>query len=174
MEFQLQKGIEVLERTPAVLENLLGGLSNEWIFNNEGPDTWSPFDILGHLIHGDKTDWMVRLHRTLATEGNKAFEPFDRFAQLEANKGKTMQELLAEFRSVRTENLAKLKELTITEEHYVSKGIHPVFGEVTLSQLLATWVAHDLNHIGQIVRVMAKQYSGAVGPWKEFLTLLNR
>jgi hypothetical protein len=174
MEFDLEKSIEILSRTPDVLETLLSGLSDQWIFNNEGEDTWSPYDVLGHLIHGEKTDWVTRMELILSDGAEKTFKPFDRFAQFEESKGKNLSQLLEEFKSVRKINLEILESKKITIEDLSRKGIHPVFGEVTLQQLLATWTAHDLGHIGQIVRVMAKQYATEVGPWQEYLPILHK
>jgi hypothetical protein len=174
MEFNLQKATEVLTRTPGVLATLLDGLSDEWIYQNEGEETWSPFDVMGHLIHGEKTDWIARLEIILSDGPNKEFSPFDRFAQFEESKGKNMVQLLAEFRSLRQQNLAILHSKTIDAAALLKKGVHPVFGEVTLEHLLATWVAHDLGHIAQIARVMAKQYKQEVGPWEAFLPILHK
>ncbi|MCF6131487.1 DinB family protein [Flavobacterium wongokense] len=174
MNFNLSKSIEILERTPTVLETLLNGLSNEWIQNNEGEETWSPFDVLGHLIHGEKTDWIARTEIILSDKADKTFPPFDRFAQFEESKGKTISDLLNEFTDLRNTNLIALKSKNITSEDLTKTGIHPTFGAVTLENLLACWVAHDLGHIAQISRVMAKQYKEEVGPWREFLPILDR
>lgn len=174
MEFNLDKSIEVLERTPSVLTLLLDNLSDEWILANEGDETWSPYDIIGHLIHGEKTDWLVRANLVLSDQENKTFAPFDRFAQFEESQGKTISELLKEFQKLRVKNLSDLKSKNITPDDLTKTGIHPAFGKVTLEQLLATWVAHDLGHMAQIARVMAKQYKDEVGPWREFLPILDR
>jgi hypothetical protein len=173
MQFNPEKSYEILERTPAVLNELLAGLSDDWILPNEGPDTFSPYDVLGHLLHGEKTDWTVRIKRILEYGNTKAFDVFDRFAQYKASKGKTIQQLLDEFKQLRKENLHWLKALHLTEEDLHKKGMHPVLGEVMLKNLLATWVAHDLTHIAQITRVMAKQYKEEMGPWPEFFRILN-
>jgi hypothetical protein len=173
MHFDIQQSIEILERTPAVLNTLLTGLNDEWVLNNEGPETFSPYDVIGHLIHGEKTDWVVRTKIILESGISKPFTPWDRFAQFENSKGKTLQELLNEFELIRKENLAWLKSLNLSETDLDKKGIHPVLGEVTLRNLLATWVVHDLTHIAQITRVMAKQYKGEMGPWPEFFRILN-
>jgi len=173
MKFDLNKSIEILQQTPSVLEKFLGKLSDEWIYSNEGKETWSPYDIVGHLIHGEKTDWMPRLQIILRTSDNKNFEPFDRFAQFTESKGKSLELLLAEFRNLREKNLQTLKELNIRPDQLSMEGIHPVFGRVTLAQLLATWTVHDCNHIAQISRIMSFQYKEAVGPWIEFLAILN-
>lgn len=174
MEFNLNKSHEILSRTPFVIETLLDGLHEDWTKNNEGPETWSPYDIIGHLIHGEKTDWMIRTELILSNESDKTFSPFDRFAQFENSKGKTLKQLLDEFKELRKKNIALLLEKKITPDDLNKKGMHPALGEVTLSQLLSTWVAHDLGHIAQITRVMAKQYKIAVGPWKEYLPILEK
>jgi uncharacterized damage-inducible protein DinB len=173
MTFDLGKSIEILERTPAVLYMMLNNLSPDWITTNEGAETWSAFDIVGHLVHGEKADWIPRAETILAEGPDKTFHPFDRFAQFEASKGKSLAELLDEFSKLRKKNLEKLKAFRLTNEDLNKKGIHPAFGEVTLTQLLATWVVHDLNHIAQISRVMAKQYQVEVGPWIEYLRILQ-
>jgi uncharacterized damage-inducible protein DinB len=173
MNFCLTKSLEILERTPDVLYMMLHHISEDWTSKNEGEGTWSVFDVLGHLIHGDKTDWLVRAEIILSDQTNKMFEPFDRFAQFEANKGKNLGQLLNEFKETRKASIEKLNNLQLTDADLVKTGIHPTFGEVTLSQLLATWVVHDLDHIAQISRVMAKQYKDAVGPWINFLRILK-
>lgn len=173
MHFNLNNTFEILERTPKVLHTMLSGLPDEWITSNEGPDTWSPFDVIGHLIYGEKTDWMPRLEIILSDKVDKTFEPFDRFAQFRESKGKKMTQLLEEFQVLRDENVQRLLAQNLTDDDLSRTGIHPTFGEVTLEQLLATWTVHDLNHIAQISRVMAKQYDVEVGPWKEFLGILK-
>ncbi len=173
MEYQLTEAIEVLERTPKVLEQLLSGLSDSWIINNEGPDTWSPYDIVGHLIHGEKTDWIPRTNIILS-DGDKKFTPYDRFAQFTESKGKSLQQLLTEFRELRQQNISILLSKNLTDADLNKTGIHPDFGSVILKQLLSTWVAHDLTHISQIVRVMAKQYKAEVGPWTAYVSVLNK
>jgi hypothetical protein len=174
MNFDLDKSIEILSRTPLVLQTLLDGLHEDWIKNNEGPETWSPYDVVGHLIHGEKTDWMVRTKIILSNKADKTFEPYDRFAQFETSKGKSLKQLLTEFKECREKNIAALLQLTISTADLQKKGMHLALGEATLSQLLSTWVAHDLGHIAQITRVMAKQYTDAVGPWKQYLSVLER
>lgn len=176
MDFTVEKSIEILERTPEVLEAMLKGISAEWTENNEGGETWSVFDVVGHLIQGEKTDWIPRLEIILADapqQQDKTFEPFDRFAQFEESRGKTLLELLDEFKRLRQKNIGVLRSKNLTVETFAEKGVHPAFGEVTLAQLLATWTVHDLNHIAQISRVMAKQYKEEVGPWIEYLKILN-
>lgn len=174
MKFDLQKSIEILERTPLVLTSMLNGISKEWLHTNEGKDTWSPYDIIGHLIVGEKTDWVVRAKIILSDLEDKQFVPFDRFAQLQAKQDIPIAELLAEFTLLRKDNLIALKSLYITQEDIKRKGIHPELGDVTLSELLATWTAHDLGHINQIARVMAKQYKNEVGPWKAYLKIVHQ
>jgi len=170
--FDLKEAIEILNRTPAVLEQLLTGLADSWVYNNEGENTWSPFDILGHLVHGEKTDWITRAK--LVMENNQqTFESFDRFAQFEDSKGKTIAQLLDEFKNLRKQNVTTLKEMNIGENDLQKTGIHPNLGQVTLRQLLSTWTVHDLGHIRQMVRVMAKQYKMELGPWEKYLPVVH-
>ncbi|WP_299363556.1 DinB family protein [Winogradskyella sp.] len=173
MKYNLTDALEVLEQTPRTLKSFLGHLSDQWLYNNEGEDTWSPYDIVGHLIHGEKTDWIPRLKVILGNSKNKTFTPFNRFAQFENSKGKSMAQLLDEFSALRQVNLQTLKALNLSKTQLQLKGIHPELGEVNLSQLLATWVTHDLAHIAQISRVMAKQYKTEVGPWMAYISILN-
>jgi hypothetical protein len=174
MDFDLPTGIAVLERTPRAFDAMLRGLGPSWTDADEGPDTWSPWVIIGHLVQGERNDWIPRAHIILEQGVNRRFTPFDRFAQFEASKGKTLPELLDEFSSLRADSLVTLAGWRLTDEHLALEGIHPAFGAVTLRQLLATWVAHDLGHIAQTARVMAKQYREAVGPWREYLPVLDR
>ena len=174
MKFELDKSIEILERTPQVIEALLSGLSNEWLRNNEGENTWSPYDVVGHLIFGEKTDWIVRIKIILDESKNKLFEPFDRFAQLNEDQNKPIDALINEFKLLREKNLEELTSLKITSKDFNRIGIHPEFGEVTLEQLISTWVVHDLGHIAQISRVMSKQYTKEVGPWINYLGVLKK
>ncbi|HLK28911.1 MAG TPA: DinB family protein [Puia sp.] len=173
MNFSLEKSIQILERTPVVLETWLKDISNEWATSNEGPQTWNAYDIVGHLIHGEKTDWIPRAEIILSEKNDKRFEKFDRFAQFEDSKGKSLEDLLEEFKIIRKKNINILHSLNITDADLEKKGIHPAFGEVTLVQLLSTWVAHDLNHIAQIARVMAKHYKEDVGAWTAYLKILQ-
>jgi hypothetical protein len=173
MKYSLEKSIEILERTPAVLNVLLFNLSEDWTMNNEGPDTFSPYDVIGHLIHGEKTDWMIRTKRILEHGTTIAFDRYDRFAQYEESKGKSLQQLLDEFKTLRNKNILQLNSLQLSENDLDKKGLHPVLGEVTLRNLLSTWVVHDLTHIAQITRVMAKQYKEETGPWTEFFRILS-
>jgi uncharacterized damage-inducible protein DinB len=174
MEFQLDHARDILRRTPATLTALLQDLPDEWLFSNEGPDTWSPFDVLGHLIHGEETDWIPRAKIILEHGEQRAFEPFDRFAMFEKSKGKSLRELLTTFERLRRESLRQLDRLNLTPELLATRGKHPELGVVTLAELLATWVVHDLGHIGQIVRVMSKQYGESAGPWRAYLPILTR
>ena len=173
MKFSLDRSIEILERTPAVLQTLLHGLHNNWTMNNEGPETFSPYDVAGHLIHGEKTDWRDRATMILEHGVSKTFTPYDRFAQFEESKGKSMQQLLSEFEKLRADNLNWLRSLNLAEADFDKQGIHPSLGQVTLRQLLSTWVIHDLTHIAQVSRVMAKQYKEEIGPWVEYFRSLN-
>ncbi len=173
MKYNTSTALEVLQQTPTTLKSFLGQLSDDWILSNEGEQTWSPYDIVGHLIHGEKTDWIPRLKIILSDSNNKIFHPFDRFAQFEASKGKSLSQLLDEFEELRLKNIGTLKKLNLSSEQLQYKGTHPELGEVTLSQLLSTWVTHDLGHIAQISRVMAKQYKAEVGPWIEYIPILN-
>lgn len=173
MKYLTDKAIEILEQTPKTLNSYLGNLSDDWLFANEGDGTWSPFDVVGHLIHGEKTDWIPRLKIILSNAENKTFESFDRFAQFEASKRKSITQLLNEFELLRQDNLKVLKQLNLSSEQLQQKGIHPELGEVSLSELLACWVTHDLGHIAQISRVMAKQYKNEVGPWVAYIPIVN-
>lgn len=173
MTFELTKALEILSQTPKTLTSMLGGLSDEWINANEGNETWSAFDIIGHLIHGEKTDWIPRMEIILSEQEAKDFKPFDRFAQFKDSQGKNLHQLLDEFCQLRLKNIEQLKSKSFTDNDLKKTGIHPSFGLVTLSQLLSTWVVHDLNHIAQISRVIAKQYKGEVGPWVEYLKILS-
>lgn len=172
--FDLSASIAVLERTPHALRAMLGGLPPVWTNATEGPETWSPYIIVGHLIHGERTDWIPRAQIILAQGPQRRFAPFDRFAQLNENQGASLATLLDEFTRLRAANLATLAGWELTDAQLVLEGEHPEFGPVTLQQLLATWVAHDLGHVAQVARVMAKQYRAAVGPWRAYLPILDR
>jgi hypothetical protein len=165
MEFELATSLPVLERGPSVFASLLTGLPDEWIRGDEGPDTWSPYVVIGHLIHGELHDWIPRARIILEHGESKPFEPFDRFAQL-LKVPRPLEELLEQFANLRQEGLATLRGWNLSTEQLSWAGTHPELGPVTLSQLLATWVAHDLGHIAQVARVMAKQHAEAVGPWR--------
>lgn len=171
--FALAKSLEILSRTPYVLEALLLNLSEDWTTINEGPDTWTPVDVVGHLVHLEKTDWLVRVE-TIVSDGNdKRFVPVNRTAQIDENAGKSLEQLLHEFKELRSQNIARLKSKKLEEADMNRTGIHPEFGEVTLAQLLSTWTVHDLTHTTQIIRVMAKNYREDVGPWIKFLSVLK-
>lgn len=172
-EFSLTETIAVLTRTPATLDALLRGLPNIWVRGNEGKDTWSAFDIVGHLIIGERTDWMPRVRILLENGEARAFDPFDRFAQSKESEDKSLEQLLDEFARLRRENLAALQALNLQSEDLTRRGKHPALGTVTLAQLLATWAVHDLTHVHQLSRVMAHQYRDAVGPWSAYLGVLH-
>jgi hypothetical protein len=172
-EFNLAEAIAVLSRTPAALDALLRGLPDIWVRGNEGKDTWSAFDIVGHLIVGERTDWMPRARIILENGEARPFDPFDRFAQAKQSQGKSLQQLLDEFARLRNENLASLQSLNLQPEDWTRRGRHPELGVVTLSQLLATWAVHDLTHVHQLSRVMAHRYRDAVGPWCAYLGVLK-
>lgn len=174
MDFQVDHAIAVLKRTPGALRALLEGLPEEWIGSNEGAGTWSAFDIVGHLIHGEETDWIPRLEIILEHGESRPFDPFDRFAQLEKNTGKDLGELLDRFEQLRKQNLQTLRKLDLTPEQLDRTGIHPELGRVTARQLLSTWVVHDLGHLAQVGRVMARAYTDQVGPWRAFTPILSR
>ena len=174
MRLELEDVRDILRRTPSTLNLLLQDLPAPWLTTNEGPDTWSPYDVVGHLIHGEETDWIPRARIILEDGESRAFTPFNREAMFEESKDKSINELLDTFARLRAESLRELDELNLTPELLEQRGLHPELGGVTLSQLLATWVVHDLSHIGQIVRVMSKQYGDVVGPWKAYLPVLTR
>jgi hypothetical protein len=173
MDFTFDAALPVLRRTPSVVRDLLEDLPASWTEAVEGPNTWSPFDVVGHLIHGERADWMPRVEHLLRHGDTVPFPPFDREAMFTASRGKPLGELLDTFDQLRTEGLERLAALSLTDADLARRGRHPEFGVVTLGQHLSTWVAHDLGHVSQIVRVMARQYTGAVGPWKAYLSILN-
>jgi uncharacterized damage-inducible protein DinB len=173
MEFDLDKAMAVLARTPATLRTLLKDLPRDWVETNEGANTWSPYDVIGHLIHGERADWIARAKIILEHGESRPFDPFDRFAQFEESEGKTIAELLEEFAALRERNLATLREMKVSAGDFEKTGQHPALGRVTLKELLATWVTHDLDHIAQIARTMAKQYTAEVGPWEAYITVLH-
>lgn len=174
MDFDLQDGIPILERTPATLRALLAGLPDRWTTTNEGPDSWSAYDIVGHLIHGERADWIPRAELILAQGPERRFAPYDRFAQFRESQGRSLADLLEEFARLRAANVVTLAGWRLTEAQLALEGEHPAFGPVSLRQLLATWVAHDLGHLAQCTRVMAKQYREAVGPWRAYLPVMDR
>jgi len=173
VEFQIEHAVEILSRTPATLDALLRDLPESWLIRNEGAETWSPYDVIGHLVYGEETDWIPRAKIILEHGEARAFEPFDRVAMFEESKGKSIGQLLDTFARLRAENLSELKALNLTADLLAKRGRHPELGVVTLSQLLSTWVVHDLGHIRQIVRVLSKQYGDAVGPWRAYLSILE-
>lgn len=171
-EFDLSDGIAILERTPASLSALLDGLSDAWIRASEGDGKWSPYDVIGHLNHAERTDWIPRAKHILAGE-TRPFDPFDQTAQFKESGGRSLEDLLATFRKLRRESLATLRGMHLTPADLDRRGLHPSLGEVTLGQLLSTWVVHDLDHVVQISRTMAKVYGEAVGPWSVYLSVLR-
>lgn len=174
MEFQLDHAQEILRRTPAALNSLLRHLPEEWALANEGTESWSPFDVVGHLIHGEEADWIPRAKIILEYGETRPFEPFDRFAMLEKSRGRSLSDLLDRFEWLRGENLRELEGMGLRPEVLGKRGMHPELGVVTLSQLLSTWVVHDLGHIAQVARVLAKQYGEGVGAWRAYLPVLTR
>lgn len=173
MQHHLEDSIALLSRTPAALNALLRDLPESWTMRNEGEKTWSAFDVIGHLIHGERTDWMPRAKRILEFGESRAFDPFDRWAQEKESQSKTLPQLLDEFARLRSENLGNLRALQLKSDDLQRRGKHPALGSVTLSELLATWAAHDLTHLHQISRVMGYQYRDAVGPWKAYLGVMH-
>jgi hypothetical protein len=172
MSLNLADAVAVLKRTPATLATLLDDLPDVWVFAREGAGTWSPYDVVGHLIHGERTDWIPRLRHIMAGEA-RPFAPFDRTAQFTDSRGKSLGELLATFSELRRQSLAQLAALGLSGEDLRRRGLHPDLGEVTLGALLATWVVHDLDHLAQIARTMAKVYAEEVGPWSAYLSILR-
>jgi hypothetical protein len=171
--FVLEEAAAILSRTPATLDAMLRGLPEDWVTANEGGETWSPFDVMGHLIHGEQTDWLPRIRIVLEHGASRAFTPFDRFAQFAESRGRTLPSLLDEFAALRRENLRAVDALHLTPADLDRLGRHPELGDVTLRNLLATWVAHDLDHVVQVSRVMARQYSDDVGPWRAYLRVIS-
>jgi hypothetical protein len=172
MQFKIEQAVEILAQTPNTLRAMLGKLSEDWT-GGGGENDWSPYDVIGHLIHGELTDWIPRARIILGQGEDLTFTAFDRFAQFENSKGKTLPELLGEFERLRGENLRELESMNVTEDMLALKGMHPELGEVDLEKLLSTWVVHDLNHIRQIVKFMAEKYADNVGVWKEYLLILQ-
>jgi len=172
-QFNLPESIALLEHTPAVFNALLRGLPDSWTQQNEGADTWSAFDVIAHLIHGERTDWMARTRIILENGEARTFERFDRLGHILESRGKSLDQLLDEFARLRRENLAALRALNLQAENLARRGRHPTLGVVTLAELLATWAAHDLTHLHQLSRVMAHQYRAAVGPWSVYLGVLQ-
>jgi len=173
MEFDLDQALAVLERTPATLRALLSGLPDGWTASTEGGESWSPYVVVGHLVHGERTDWIPRARIIMADGERRTFTPYDRFAQYRESAGKSLDQLLDEFASLRAENLGVLRAMRLGPDDLSRAGTHPEFGRVTLAQLLATWTAHDLGHLLQIARTMQRQYRDAVGPWRAYLSGLQ-
>jgi hypothetical protein len=173
MEFNLQQTVALLSRTPSAINALLRDLPQTWTLGNEGGETWSPFDIVGHLIHGERTDWMPRARMILQHGESQAFDPFDRLAQERESEGKSLGDLLDEFARVRSESLDSLRAMNLQQKDFDRRGRHPALGTVTLAQLLATWAVHDMTHLHQLSRVMAYQYREEVGPWSAYLGVLH-
>jgi hypothetical protein len=169
----MDEAVEILSRTPSMLDAQLRGLPDGWVTAHEGGQTWSPFDVVGHLIHGDQTDWIPRARMILEEGESRAFEKFDRFAQFDASRNRTLASLLDEFAALRRDNLRQLAALHLTDADLDRRGRHPELGVVTMRQLLSTWVAHDLDHLVQIARVLARQYSDEVGPWRAYLRIIS-
>jgi hypothetical protein len=174
MDFDLNTGTTILERTPRTLRAMLSGLPRAWIDGTEGPETWSPYIVVGHLVHCERTDWIPRARIILDQGAVRRFTPLDRLAQFRESQGKSLTDLLDELEQLRAKNLLTLAGWQLTDAELALEGEHPAFGAVTLRQLLATWVAHDLGHIAQTARVMAKQYRDAVGPWRAYLPVMDR
>lgn len=174
MDFSISRALEILNATPEVLEKQLGGLNTEWLKSNEGEGTWNPSEIICHLIHCEEDDWVTRMKLILSETDDRSFKPFERNKGFDKSKTKTISELLDEFRVLREKNISYLVSLNLTETELGKKGIHPVFGEVTLKQLLAAWTIHDLSHIAQISRVLAYQFAEEAGPWTEYLPFLKK
>lgn len=174
MDYRYDQAIAILRRTPDTLRALLAGLPDAWTHATEGAETWSAYDVVGHLLHGETTEWIPRVRTILEHGERQPFSTFNRTAMFEESRGKTLEQLLDAFAEARAQNLATLDTLNITAEKLSLTGVHPSLGTVTLGNLLATWVIHDLNHLGQIVEAMSQQYSAAVGPWKQYLGILNR
>jgi uncharacterized damage-inducible protein DinB len=171
-EFKLQDAVAILERTPATLKTMIEDLPESWTRATEGEGTWSPYDVIGHLIHGERTDWILRAQQILAGDP-RPFAPFDRTAMFAESEGQQLSRLLKTFAELRKENLATLRAMNLTDSDFARQGLHPELGQVTLGQLLATWVVHDLDHVGQIARTMAKAYTNATGPWIKYLSILR-
>jgi hypothetical protein len=173
MRFQLNKATEILRQTPYTVQRMLEGLSDEWTASSGDAENWAPYDVVGHLIHGEETDWITRAEIIMGQAENRVFDKYDRLAQFERSRGKSLNDLLTEFAHLRSANLERLLSWDLSEEQLRLTATHPALGEVTLEQLLAAWVVHDLNHIRQIATYMARKYETAVGPWKQYLSILQ-
>jgi hypothetical protein len=172
-QFNLDDTVALLRRTPAALDALLRGLPDTWVRHDEGEGSWSAYDIVGHLANLERTDWMTRLRHILEHGDSRPFDRVDRFAQMKEGQNQSLEQRLDEFARLRKENLAELQALKLQPDDLARRGMHPVLGPVTLSNLLATWAAHDLTHLHQLSRVMAYQHSAAVGPWRKFLGVMQ-
>ncbi len=173
MKYSFEGSVAILERTPAVLRSTLSDLPFNWLHQNEGENTWSPYQVLAHLIDLEGKDWIPRVQVILGNDPDKTFQPVERDAHLQQGADRPIEELLDTFRSIREKNLSELKGLGLTTVDFTKKAVHPAFGEVTLTQLLATWTAHDLSHLVQIFRTMARQYKDEIGPWKAYLSVMQ-
>ncbi len=173
-KFELAAAMELLRRTPQTLDAMLRGLSDNWLMHNEGGESWTPYDIVGHMVHGERADWIARARRILDHGESVPFDKFNRTAMFTESKGKTLAQLLDEFTLLRRDNLAQVESWNLGATEFALTGTHPALGRVTLRQLFSTWAVHDLSHVAQICRVMAKQYRAEVGPWQEYLTLLHK
>jgi len=173
MKFELKQATEILSQTPFTLQRMLEALSDNWTQTSSDRESWGVYDVIGHLIHGEETDWIPRAEIMLAQGENRTFVPFDRVAQFEGAKDRSLADLLTEFAYLRNTNLERLTRMELSEEHLSLKGMHPKLGEVSMAQLLATWVVHDLNHIAQVSKILAKKYDVEVGPWREYLSILK-
>ena len=173
MQLKFSEATQILRRTPATLTAMVGGMPESWLKCTEGAGTWSAYDVVGHLIHGELTDWIPRVRIILDHQDRKAFDPFDRFAFKDMIAGRPVEQLLDEFAELRRQSLQSLRDLSIGEPQLELRGMHPELGPVTLGNLLATWVVHDLGHIAQVVKIMASEYRDAVGPWRAYLTILD-
>lgn len=173
MPANIQDTIALLSRTPATFDALLRGLPERWTLRNEGENTWTPYGVVGHLVHGEQTDWLPRVRRIMQHGESKPFEPFDRTAQERESKGKSLGQLLDDFARLRGDNIRELRAMNLKPEDFEKRGMHPALGSVTLSELLATWAAHDMTHLHQVARIMAHQYRDAVGPWSKYLGVLK-
>jgi hypothetical protein len=172
LDYSVDLAIPILERTPAVLRAMLAGLPDEWVRATDGPGTWSAFDVVGHLIHGEKTDWIPRVRHMLEKDDSVPFTPFDREAMFTESRGKMTAALLDEFAALRAENVRALRGFGLTTADLDRRGLHPGLGIVTLRQHLATWTAHDLGHIRQIAQTMGRQYRDEIGPWRAYLSMM--
>lgn len=173
MVFDLETSIRLLERSPRIFRALLADLPKEWLHSNEGEDTWSPYEIMAHLLFGEITDWIPRMKIILSDEKIKLFDPFDQVAQFEYAREKDLEDVLAEFEQYRAHNITLLKGLRLTQQDLEKTGIHPRLGVVTLQELIATWTVHDLSHLNQVSRLLVKYYGGETGPWHSLFSLLN-